>query len=262
MNAAKLAWFLCVPLVVGAAEVRIGDSVDDVRASLGAPRGQLTVGGRQILHFDRGEVELQGGAVTRVALVTPAEFQAREARRAAEAARLGEETARRNAEGEAVKARRLADPSFLAAPLTYQLEVWRNFAVRYPGVSVAEQFAVLRMRLAEQIAERQSQETRLAELEERVNQAEARADEADSRHYYFGAYGYDDFYRNRHPFTLWPIQYHFDNTPQPIITPYNPNAYYPPTYDQARRAAAAAAANGNVDCDRREGRSFGRHGRM
>ena len=259
MKAASLLWVLCLPLAAGAAEVKVGNTLAEVREMLGSPRGQIQVGPRQILHYDRGEVELRSGAVIRVALLTPAEFAARESRLAALAAQRDEENSRRHAQGEALMARKLADPAFLAAPLAYQLSFWRKFAMRYPGVPVSEQLAILRMRVAEQVAQREAQTARIAELEDRLSRAEARADEAESRHYYFGAYGYDDGYRNRHPFTLWPVAYHFDNTPQPIITPFNPSVV-PLTYDQKLRASAGQ--DNSYDSDRRDGRGYGRRGRM
>ena len=53
---------------LAAAEVRPGASLEEVRGTLGLPRGQVQVAGRQVLYYERGEVELQNGAVTRVAL--------------------------------------------------------------------------------------------------------------------------------------------------------------------------------------------------
>ena len=54
-----------------AAEVQTGDSLADVRNALGLPRGQAKVDGRQVLYYERGEVELVREVVTRVALRSP-----------------------------------------------------------------------------------------------------------------------------------------------------------------------------------------------
>ena len=66
MKRFALTLIFALPLVAYAGEVRTGDSLGDVRAALGAPRGEANVGNRQLLYYDRGEVELQAGAVTRV----------------------------------------------------------------------------------------------------------------------------------------------------------------------------------------------------
>jgi hypothetical protein len=257
-----------VPLALAGAEVRTGDTIDSVRTALGVPRGQLKIGPRQLLYYDRGEVELQAGAVTRVALMSETEYAAMEARRADDAARLNAEMVRRNADGEALKARRLSDPTFLSAPLSYQLAFWQNFSLRYPGVPVDEQLTVAHLRLAEQYNQQQAQEARLAELEARVNDAESRSDSAERHVYpivgggYYGDYGYSGGYgyyrgeRNRHGSTLWPVQYHFSNTFAPVITPFNPNIV----------PVSHRTTNGvpyrNSNCSRSDGGGYGRRGRM
>ncbi len=216
MKTVPCVLLLTLPLVLSAAEVRPGDSLQLVRATLGTPRGQLLVDGRQLLYYERGEIELRTGAVTRVALLSVEDHTAREARRAAAAGRIREEQeilrARLNTEGEALKARKLADASFLAAPLAYQVAFWEDFSRRYPDVTSAEQLTIARLRLAEQLEEkraRELREERLADLEARLAAAEARA--ARNRSYTsFNSDGYA-----RQPFTFWPIEYHFYDSPLP-----------------------------------------------
>lgn len=219
-----------LPLAAFGAEVERGDTYLEVRVALGEPRGQLQVGERQKLLYDRGEVVLEGGVVTKVLLRSVAAQQELEARRAAEAELARTEhlvrQARLSEEGTALKARKLADPNFLAAPAAYQLAFWEDFARLYPGVPCAEELAIARWKVAEQEEQRQvrtEESRRIAELEVRVREAEARAAEAEeaarSNRYMGGYYGYFGG-RVRKPFTLGPFEYRFGENPQPpYVTP-------------------------------------------
>ena len=224
MKALSLVLLLSVPLALAAAEVQSGSTLKDVRAALGAPRGQVRAGDRLLLYYDRGEVQLQAGTVTRVALLSVADFDALQVRRAAEAVRIREEneirSTRLGVEGEALKARKLADPSFQSAPVSYQVAFWEDFLRRYPGVSSGEQLAIARMRLNEQLEEKRrqaQQEERLAELEARLNEAESRASEARYEAYpvrYHSSYGrmYGQSSNG-----LWPVEYHFAGAEYPSV---------------------------------------------
>lgn len=228
MKIVSLVLLVFAPLVLPAGEVRPGDTLDEVRATLGTPRGQLLAGGRYLLYYERGEIELRAGVVTRVALLSVDDHAAREARRAAEAVRVREEQeirrARLSAEGEALKARRLADPAFQAAPPNYQVAFWADFSRRYSDVPSEEQLTAARQRLAEQWDARRvqaEQADRLAELEARLIAAEARADASDNRSY---VSFYGGRHTRRHSDNLWPVEYHFNDGPQ---QPYAATASYP-----------------------------------
>ena len=97
MKALSLVLLLSLPLVLTAAEVQRGDTLNEVRTVLGAPRGQVRAGDRLLLYYDRGEVQLQAGAVTRVALLSVADYDALQIRRAADAVRFREENELRSA---------------------------------------------------------------------------------------------------------------------------------------------------------------------
>ena len=152
-----------------AAEVAPGVSLDEALATLGAPRGRLQVGSRNLMYYERGEIEVQAGRVTRVDLRTPEEHAALLAR--AEQQRGERETRRREwlAAGEAERDRKLADENFRAAPLAYQVSYWQNFARRYPDVSIAEPLTIARLKYNEQLAEKERKDRearRREELEE------------------------------------------------------------------------------------------------
>ena len=212
---------LAVPL--SAADPAEGATFAEVRSVLGLPKGLARAGERQLLYYDRGQIELTRGRVSRVVLRSPEAQAAHEAKVAAAEARLREETAQRherlNREGEAVKAAKLADDRFAAAPLAYQVSFWEEFARKYPGVDCREPLTIARLQFAEQIEEkreRAEQAARLAELEARLAEAESRTSYATN----FGR-GYGRRWRDRHddrPFTVWPVEYRFYDSPQPYAT--------------------------------------------
>lgn len=219
---------LCLlPLSIAIAEVPLGATLEQVRATLGQARGQAEAVDRLLLYYERGEVELQDGIVTRVALMPRAEFEAGAAQRAAEAQRLRDaqdiRRAELKAEGEALRMRQLADPAFRGAPAERQVAFWEDFARRYPDVPASEELLLARLRLSEardnQRREAESAE-RLARLEARVAEAETRALEAEhatrQRSYYRF---YPTRHRSPHPQNLWPIDYGDFNFSHPLGTP-------------------------------------------
>jgi hypothetical protein len=139
-----------MPLLAAAMEVQPGDTLATVRTALGAPRGQVSIGERHLLYYDRGEVELRGGAVARVALRSTDEQAVFAAERSATQQKVLEENAREVTEGLELKAHKLSDSDFRATPLAYQVVFWESFAARYPGVSCRDQLTAVRLRLAEE----------------------------------------------------------------------------------------------------------------
>ena len=168
-----------ISLSMAANAVKPGDKLADVRSNLGAPRGQAHVGDREIFYYDRGEVESKSGVVIRASLRTEEEQAALDAKRSLEARRVLEEReirqARLNAEGDELKARKLADVSFRTSPLSFQVAFWEDFSRRYPGVASAEPLLEARTRLVGETEDKRKQleqTQRLAELEARVTAAE------------------------------------------------------------------------------------------
>jgi hypothetical protein len=256
---------------VGLAEVRTGDSLADVHQALGAPRGQARIDGRQVLYYERGEVELQADTVTRVALRSPEEQLAHEAR--AERNR-GEREARLNqlvAEGVALRDRKLADENFKNAPLVYQVSYWENFSRSYPGVSVIEPLTIARMRLNEQLEAKRANDEQVARLAD----LEARLAETESNYYPFSSsfgYGYGRRYHPYIPMNLMPVRYDFRNTSSapyetPRGAPYEtPRTapYATPTaidFNQVYRSAPAPRADSANDRFSHHGKSHSHRGR-
>ncbi len=195
MKAFLQAVLLAVPLALVAGEVRLGDNSDTVRSALGLPRGRTQVGAREIYYYDRGEVELNSGTVTRVALRSEQEQLALDAKREADAQRFREEQemhfARMTADGEALKAHKLSDPVFLATPAAYQVAFWQNFSHQYAGVPCGEQLGAAQARLTDY----QAQAQKIAELEARNAELEEQT-RIQSDTYYFPPLSYSPYYYN------------------------------------------------------------------
>jgi len=202
--------------LLAAAEVAPGDSLAEVRAELGVPRGQATLNDRQILYYDRGEVELQADRVIRVGLRSLEEQVAIDAREERQRGEREERMSQLYAEGTALRDRKLADEYFRSAPLSYQVSFWETFVRSYPGVSVIEPLTIARMRLAEQQAEqwhRADQAAHIADLEARL------AEKESATYYGFGSYGHYGSYNPPNVFNN--VRYHFGtDTGAPYETPH------------------------------------------
>lgn len=209
---------LCLALALStasfAAEVAPGDTLAEAVAALGAPRGRLQVAGRHLVYFERGEIELRDGRVTRVDLLTPEEQAARLARE--EQQRSMRETRRNEliAAGTAERDAKLADENFRSAPLAYQVTYWQNFAARYPGVAISEPFTIARLKLAEQLEEKAREARQREELAQR--QFAAERERTEFYPLYTGSY-----YRCSRPYyspSFGEISYDFWDKPLPVYT--------------------------------------------
>lgn len=224
MKASRLivACALSVASFATAAEVQKGDSRADVQNALGAPRGQVTLDGRQVLYYERGEVELLGDTVTRVSLRSAEEQVVLDARMERSRDERVARMTQLATEGAALRDRKLADDNFKNAPLSYQVSYWENFTRSYPGVSVTEPLTIARLRYNEQLAAQRHQDeqaARIAELEDRL----ARAESGDYGPVYTGyGYGYGHGYGGRgYPLDFRSLRYDFGTTTAaPYETPH------------------------------------------
>ncbi len=244
MKTLRLTFLFILPVALLAGAVKRGDRIESVRSALGTPKGQMQAGEREVFIFDRGTVELTSGLVTRVALRSESEQVAYEAAAAHAREVQSQSRTQQIAEGEALKARMLADHSFQTSPLSYQINFWQNFSTRYAAVPCTLELTIVRAKLNEQaetsrVQEEQAQ--RIAELAARAREAEARAAYAqNSRSYYspyrtlYGdnSYGDNSFYRDSpryHSFSTNRDRAHnqpadcdrtagFRNNPSPKIT--------------------------------------------
>ena len=223
-----LACLLLVAPFALMAEVQTGDSLAEVKSTLGAPRGEVKVEDRHVLYYERGEVELQAESVTRVALRTPEEQAALDVR---EERQRGEREVRRSqliAEGTAVRDSKLNDPDFKSAPLAYQISFWETFAASYPGVSCIEPLTIARMHYNEQQAQQRHHDEQAARIAELETQLAAINNPSSYDSSYYGGYGYGGYggYHGGHGYSYNPpsfgrIKYDFwSSSPAPYSTPH------------------------------------------
>jgi hypothetical protein len=176
MKNRRLALVVAIALVAsGVHAVEIGDRREAVVAELGTPTGTVSVGQNTILTFERGNVKLRSDRVVAVNLITAAELTARKAAAAEALQRL-------EADGLAAYKAKKADAAFAALPAGDQLRYWQSFAGRYPMISVEAEIAPLVAIVDEESDARAleaAHDERLAALEERVDDAEARAARAE-----------------------------------------------------------------------------------
>jgi hypothetical protein len=166
---------LAAPVLAPATEINLGASLADVRAALGAPNGYAQINNHLTLFYDRGQVQLVDDRVVSLDFLSPEDFAAKQTRDEAIAA----QAARHMAEGQALKAQKLADSNFMCAPTAYQLAFWQDFHLRYPEVSCDDEYNLALARQQEQLAA-QEREQKVAELEARVADAENRATLAEN----------------------------------------------------------------------------------
>ncbi|HKB89579.1 MAG TPA: hypothetical protein VKC60_03560, partial [Opitutaceae bacterium] len=124
--------FLASGILLGAAmiqarDIALGDNFDQVRAALGPPAGKMEISNTVILYYDRGQIVLTDGKVVSFQLSTPEQ-----------AAALQQRRTELKAEGEKIKAQKMADQDFHSAPYAYQVSFWEDFHARYPDVDIAD----------------------------------------------------------------------------------------------------------------------------
>lgn len=174
LKAAGYLWIVLWALLAAPlpAELRIGDERLTVLETLGQPEGRIEMGEFERLFYDRGEVQLREGRVTRIELISEAAAEARREQ-------LARASESRRVRGEAAKANRLTDPEFRARPAAERYAFWRDFRREFPEVDVFVQYTEAKA-AAEADAERQRTADRLASVERRVAEAEFRARQAEN----------------------------------------------------------------------------------
>lgn len=125
-----------------------GDTVAEVVARLGRPRGAIERKNRISYTYDRGMVHFVDGRVVSAFLVTPEEAEQRRLaqERATEAARRQTELQRERltAEGRIELRKQQDDPAFNARPAAERVAYWENFQRRYPFTDVNSNLATAR----------------------------------------------------------------------------------------------------------------------
>lgn len=197
-----LAIFFVTSGSLRASEVLVGESLDEVMAEMGQPRGFIRSGTYLLLDYEHGKVELKEGKVVRAELMTDEQLAAHRdlmAKRNIAAAKAA--ASRRAAliiEGTRIRNEKLADPAFMSLPASEQVAYWRWFRQAYPVVDVGGEYAVALQRYETELAVQSREAARareIAALEDRVAEAERAAADAQweaqqawTYRYYYTAY--------------------------------------------------------------------------
>ena len=183
------------------ADIEIGDSHAQVIAELGEPKAEIKTPGFALLTFERGQIELREGLVTKVDMVSQEDADLLRRERLVQDAQAKQLAERQRkelfAEGKATLERKKLDREFPRRPASEQVSYWRAFKQRYPEVDVSAEYeSALRLLETEMALEKNSreQEQRIRDLEDRVTAAEQ--DSFARRQSSVVSYG-----------TLWPAYY-------------------------------------------------------
>ena len=177
MKTLAMLLLLAAPMLAHATDVHPGDSLDDVQTALGMPNGHAQIDNSLTLFYDRGRVQLVDGKVTRLNLLSPEAFAAQQAQQKADDARNAQLRAQNTAEGQALKAQKLADPAFAAASPADQLSFWQIFSLRYPEVPSADAYNIALARQQEQLAAQEREREVTVQQQEIAAQQQRIADQ-------------------------------------------------------------------------------------
>lgn len=163
-------------------ELRLGATPELVRDVLGAPSGYIRMGTSELWRYERGKVRFENGKVTFIDLVSKAEAlerrEARERRRKELAAERRHRLQQRRAEGLNLRESSQDDPEYLSMSAAGKVNYWEAFRSRYPSVDVDHLHAEALEALQKELEVRELR-ARTAALEQRVEEAEARARRAE-----------------------------------------------------------------------------------
>jgi hypothetical protein len=177
MKTLAILLLLAAPMLAHATDVHPGDSLDDVQSALGMPNGHAQIDNNLTLFYDRGQVQLVDGKVTRLDLLSPEAFAAQQAQQKADDARNAQLRAQNTAEGQALKAQKLSDPAFAAESPADQLSFWQTFSLRYPEVPSADAYNIALARQQEQLAAQERDREVTAQQQEIAAQQQRIADQ-------------------------------------------------------------------------------------
>jgi hypothetical protein len=170
---------------------------EQVIEALGEPPGLIRSEEIEVLHYERGPVNLRSNRVVSAALVSTEQAlrlrAERERRAVIEARTRSERKEQLIVEGTAERERLLASPQTFSMPVEQQVQLWEDFTRHYPDVRVTDLLLGARGKYQEDL-EKEEIRRRLAEVEYRTREAELRArnaeEEARRKNYYGGYFPY------------------------------------------------------------------------
>lgn len=177
--------FLCVAMAAsGTPEpvVNIGDTYQQMVEKLGKPRGVVSGGRRMTCSYERGTVDLVGGRVEKVLLVSAQEAkdrtQAQEKAEADQRQRAEADRVRLTKAGLAERDLKVSDKEFAKLPPADRLDYWKSFAAKYPYTDVSTLVAEAEKAVQAGQSDR-DKEAKLAEMTKRVEEIQARFTQLD-----------------------------------------------------------------------------------
>jgi hypothetical protein len=167
---------------------------EQVIQALGEPPALIRSEEIEVLHYDRGPVNLRSNRVVSAALVSSEEAirlrKERERRAVLDAQARVKRKQQLIEEGTIERERLLASPQTFSMPPEQQVQLWEDFARHYPDVRVTDLLLAARGQALEQ-SEKDEIRRRLAEVEYRARDAQLRAEDAEEearRNRFYGGY--------------------------------------------------------------------------
>jgi hypothetical protein len=236
MKVARLILLLAVATMTVRADVKVGDSLEQVLSAMGEPRGEIKAGTYQLLYFERGRVELRNGKVSKMDLVSEAQQEkirlSREKQQAEAAQMAAEARTKRIVEGMALRKSKLAETAFMNAPASERVAYWQSFKKLYPEVPLGAEYTTALADLEKDLAVQRiasAQQRQLDSLEQRVADAEDRAKRAEPRRNSItiyddspAVYGYGYPYVTYNPWINTPQRAQPAKSYAPFCTTYPP----------------------------------------
>ena len=234
MKLSRIILLLALATMAARADVKIGDTYQQVIDQLGDPQGEIKSGTYQLLSFDRGRVELRNGKVAKTEILSDEQVEKKRLlaeKKLAEAERkFAAEREQRIAEGTTVHAAKLADEEFMVSPAADRVAFWQNFKKLYPEVPLGDEYTAALRELEQDYAARRIERERqqqISDLEQRVADAEARADRAEQHQSPVVVYDTPSIYGGYPAYGFYPWRSVSQRTPSD--QPHNPFNNRPPS---------------------------------
>jgi hypothetical protein len=160
-------FLIAMPFWAIAGDVNIGDSLDTVRSVLGPPSGQVQIGNKLLLDYARGQVILVDGRVVQTDLLSPEE--------------LAKKQAQHVADGQALKAQKLAYWKCFPGSPSVQVAFWQDFRLRYPEVPCNDEYIQAQSALQESKVEEAANRAAAQQAENEAAEQAAAAQAANQQ---------------------------------------------------------------------------------
>lgn len=176
-----IALLLPIALLAANSKVEIGQTQKQTIEALGKPQGVINLNDKILLLYAEGEVTIRDGAVSKIDLMSDAQFAQDQERlkqeRAEWVVQQEKLVADRIQAGEKLKAFKLQNSTFAALPAKDRIDYWRSFQIKFPQVDVSAEIARALESYQTEIAELKTQQ-RIAELETSVALAQKETEAA------------------------------------------------------------------------------------